>query len=177
MSKDKTNTDQSSTKPALPLGQILDLLEGEGYTDARFAGIDVPGIKKDEQFNPAERMKEDPDSLSFAHVLEDSLQDHGIFVGDLLCIDKTASPKTGDLVVSEAGGTVVHRFRHENGIYELQPLNQLLETICSEDPASFGIWGVVKQVMRTFEWDGRPDFHLNTESVSPPVEPEEKKNI
>lgn len=175
MSQEETNStsdDKSPTKPSLPLGKILDLLEDEGYTDGHFSGVDVPGIEKDEQFNPAKRMKEDPDSLSFAHVLEDSLGKLGILVGDLLCIDKTASPKTGDLVVSEAGGTVVHRFHHENGVYELQPVNQLLETIRSEDPASFGIWGVVKKVMRPFEWDGRLDFHLGPEPVLEIIEPE-----
>ena len=166
-----TSAEKSSTKPPLPLGKILDLLESEGYTGGRFVDLVVPGIEKDEQFNPAERMKMNPNSLSFAHVLEGSLEELGILVGDLLCIDKTAAPKTGDLVVANAAGAVVHWFHYENGIYELRPVNPLLESIRSKDPASFGIWGVVKLVMRTFEWEGRPDLHLGPETAWKIVEP------
>lgn len=169
MPKEEINpiqSDRDSTAPApstsLPLGRILDFLEEEGYTGGSFASVDLPGIEKDKHFNPAKRMKEDPDSLCFAHVLEESLKDLGVRIGDVLCIDKTAVPMIGDIVVADVDGPVVRRFHHENGVYELRPENPHMETIRSTDSASLEIWGVVKKVMRAFKWDGNPDFDLKS---------------
>lgn len=138
----------------LSLETIVEFLKEEGYTGGTFAAVDLPGVGNDDDFNPARRMKEDPDSLCYAHVLEDSLKGLGVLSGDLLCIDKKAVPEIGDLVVTMAEGikgTVIGRFHHENGRYELRPENPDMETIRTMDEKSLGIWGVVKKVLRSME--------------------------
>ena len=64
--------------------------------------------------------------------------------GDLLVVDKSKTPKTGDVVIACLDGAfTVKRLRHtEHGVW-LLPENKSFSEIRIEDGQEFCIWGVV----------------------------------
>ena len=71
--------------------------------------------------------------------------------GDLLIVDKSRTPKTGDVVIACLDGAfTVKRLRHtEHGVW-LLPENKSFPEIRIEDGQEFCIWGVVTACISQF---------------------------
>lgn len=74
----------------------------------------------------------------------DSMRDAGILDGDLLVVDRSIQPKSGDVVIAAIGGEfLVKRIRMESGSILLEAANEGYPTIEISSPEDFEVWGVV----------------------------------
>lgn len=92
------------------------------------------------------------ESTFFARVSGDSMQDAGIFDGDLAVVDKSLEPNTGDYVVAYIdGGFTIKEFRmDESGQFGwLIPHNKEFKPIRVSAADDFMVWGVVTHVMHS----------------------------
>lgn len=90
------------------------------------------------------------ESTFFARVSGDSMQDAGIFDGDLAIVDKSLEPRTGDYVVAYIdGGFTIKEFRmDESGQFGwLIPHNDSFKPLRVTAADDFMVWGVVTHVM------------------------------
>lgn len=77
----------------------------------------------------------------------DAMGETGINHGDVVAVDCTASPRSGDIVVVELNGTLlVRQFWRENGTTQLRVANPRYHHITVVPRDSFAVLGVVKGV-------------------------------
>ena len=90
-----------------------------------------------------------PASTYCAEVTGDSMKDCGIFDGDLLIVDKSLTPRSGNIAVCFLDGEfTVKKLRvTERGI-DLVPGNKDYPVIHVTEDNSFQIWGVVSHVIK-----------------------------
>jgi DNA polymerase V len=80
-----------------------------------------------------------------------SLENAGIFDGDILIVDKSLSPKQNDLVVAEyQGGFTAKRFKIQGDHIYLHPENDEFDDIIISERDSLSIFGVITGVVRTY---------------------------
>ena len=73
-----------------------------------------------------------------------SMVDFGIFPGDTLVVDRSISPKHGDIVmVNWEGGFTVKQLRTRAGRFELHSGNRANAPIIVPDDVELDVWGVV----------------------------------
>ena len=86
---------------------------------------------------PAEML---PDKEVFMlRVKGDSMVEAGIFNGDLIFVEKTATAENGEIVVALLDDSAaVKRFYKENGHYRLQPENSSMEPILADEVQILG---------------------------------------
>lgn len=92
----------------------------------------------------AELLIQHPDATFYARVEGSSMQDAGIDDGDILIVDKSLSPKNGDIAVCYLDGefTVKHIAIKKNEVW-LMPANKNYKPVKISEDNDFVIWGIV----------------------------------
>lgn len=85
-----------------------------------------------------------PASTFYGRVRGDSMQDAGVYDGDILIIDKSLEPQNGDMAVCFVDGefTIKH-IRIEKEVVWLLPANDRYKPIRVTGENDFLIWGIV----------------------------------
>lgn len=98
-----------------------------------------------------EELVHHPASTFFVRVEGDSMRDAGIHPGDLLVVDRSLTPKKGDVVLAivESEFTVKYFIPSSRGVV-LRPANDQYQDICIQATDDFEIWGVVTNSVRNF---------------------------
>ena len=87
----------------------------------------------------------------FVRVKGNSMVDAGIFDGDLLIVDKSLDPQSGDIIIAVVDGELtVKRLLQRNGSYILKPENSLFKDIVFKDGQELVVWGVVTSSVKKF---------------------------
>ena len=75
----------------------------------------------------------------------------GIFEGDLLVVDKSLTPSSGDIVIAAIDGELtVKRLIQRNGTVILKPENPRFKEIEFKDGQELQVWGVVTSTVKKF---------------------------
>lgn len=90
-----------------------------------------------------------PSSTFMGRVRGDSMRDAGIFTGDIVIIDKSLRPKSGDIAVCFIDGEFTIKYiKIESSSVLLVPANPDYPTITVGADNDFMIWGVVTYSIR-----------------------------
>ncbi|MCD0489677.1 translesion error-prone DNA polymerase V autoproteolytic subunit [Pedobacter sp. MC2016-14] len=89
-------------------------------------------------------LSKNPEAMFFARVAGDCMIGSGIFPNDLLAVDKSLNPTSGDVVVGIINNEFILRsyFCHEGKEY-LMPDSNYYKPIERNSETEFQIWGVV----------------------------------
>lgn len=95
-----------------------------------------------------EHLIRNPSATFFVKVTGDSMIDAGLYSGDTLVVDRSLTPKDGNIVIASINGElIVKRLKKlKNKIY-LLPENMNYESIEITDEMNFEVWGVVTTVI------------------------------
>lgn len=89
-----------------------------------------------------------PESTFYARVVGDSMVDDGVHQGDILVIDKSLEPRTGDMAVCVVNGEfTVKNLELAPDHVVLHPANADYPPITVTEADQFEIWGVVTYVI------------------------------
>lgn len=122
------------------------------YASRPQAGFPAPGDDQIEKIlDINDLVVDNPASTFFVRVEGDSMEDAGIFSGDVLVVDRAVEAKDGRIVVAAVNGEMlVKRLSRMNGQQVLLSENRKYEPIfLGEDEECF-IWGVVVGSVRQF---------------------------
>lgn len=87
----------------------------------------------------------------FVRAKGSSMVGAGIFDNDLLIVDKSLSPSSGDIVIAVVDGELtVKRLIQRGGQVILKPENPNFKEIEFKDGQELQIWGVVTSAIKTF---------------------------
>lgn len=85
-----------------------------------------------------------PASTFLGRVCGDSMQDAGVNDGDILVIDKSLEPQSGDMAVCFINGEFTLKYvRISKDVVWLQPANQAYQPIKVSGEDNFLVWGIV----------------------------------
>ena len=85
-----------------------------------------------------------PASTFYGRVRGDSMQDAGVYDGDILIIDKSLEPRNGDMAVCFVDGEFTIKYiKIEEKMIWLVPANEKYEAIKVTEENDFLIWGIV----------------------------------
>lgn len=85
-----------------------------------------------------------PNTTFFGRVNGDSMKDAGVDNGDILVIDKSLTPKTGDMAVCYIDGEFTIKYiRIESDVIWLIPANEAYLPIKVTPANDFMVWGIV----------------------------------
>jgi DNA polymerase V len=115
------------------------------FTERIHAGFESPATDyQEERIDLNNYVTKYPEATFYAKVFGDCMTGSGIYEGDLLVVDKSMSPKNGDVVVGILDGEFILRayFRYKNEEY-LMPDNPFYKAIKRTESTFFEIWGVV----------------------------------
>ena len=102
----------------------------------------------DTNFDISRFLIKKPAATFFVKAQGESMQDAGIFSGDLLVVDKSKNPQNGDVVIAFFDGEfTVKRFFQKADKIILKPENKKFADIHVDKYEDFQIWGVVKYVI------------------------------
>lgn len=89
-----------------------------------------------------------PESTFYGRVEGDSMEDRGIFEGDIMVIDKSLEPRNGDVAVCMVDGEYTVKFVefHADHVM-LIPANPAYRPLRVEADEQFDVWGVVTYVI------------------------------
>lgn len=89
-----------------------------------------------------------PESTFYGRVEGDSMEEAGIFDGDIMVIDRSVEPRDGDVAVCRVGGeyTVKYVELHSDHAI-LIPANPAYRPMRADAADGFGIWGIVTYVI------------------------------
>ncbi len=94
---------------------------------------------------------EHPLSTYFCRVNGDSMQDVGIYDGDLLVVDKSLTPINGSIAVCYVDGEfTLKKIKIEKDCCWLIPANQKYQPIKITEENNFKVWGIVKHAIKSF---------------------------
>ena len=80
----------------------------------------------------------------------DSMRDAGILHGDLLVVDRAATPVTGSVVVVAVNGEyTVKRLKRGTDCIWLEPANPLYKPVCVSVGQELHVFGVVRHAIHT----------------------------
>ncbi len=89
-----------------------------------------------------------PAHTFFVQLTEDTMVDEGIFLGDLLVVDRAAQPRNNTLIIAYLDGVfTLRRVRYEGDSVILHAANPEVLPVAIEPDMEFGIWGVVRDVL------------------------------
>lgn len=90
-----------------------------------------------------------PDATFYARVSGQSMEDEGIYDGDILIIDKSLNPKSGDIAVCYLDGEfTVKKIQIKNEECWLIPANPNYKPIRVTKDNDFVIWGIVTYTVK-----------------------------
>ncbi len=95
-----------------------------------------------------EHLIQHPSATFFVRVAGDSMTGAGIHDGDILIVDRSLEPESGNVVVAAVNGelTVKRLIRH-NGRCMLKPENDAFSCVDIPEQADVHIWGVATSVI------------------------------
>lgn len=98
-----------------------------------------------------EHLIQHKDSTFFVRAKGNSMVGAGIFDGDILVVDKSLEPGSGDIVVAVVEGefTVKYLVR-QGGDFLLKPANARYQDILLKDGQELQVWGVVTSTVKQF---------------------------
>ena len=107
------------------------------------------------EFLPALNINEllinDPPATFLVRVTGNSMENAGIFAGDLLVIDKGLTPRHGSIVIASVDGEfTVKRLYHKDARIALIAENPDYPAIEFQDGNELEVWGVVIGCVRRF---------------------------
>lgn len=113
------------------------------------AGVPITATEQLERYFPIPVSYAGNHELFMLRVSGESMINAGIFDGDYIIIEKRPDAQNGDIVAAMVDGTdaTVKTFYKENGHYRLQPENDYMDPIISDNVE---IIGKVKGVFRMF---------------------------
>lgn len=89
-----------------------------------------------------------PEATFFIRVEGDSMENAGIFSGDLLLVDRAIEPKENSIVVAALDGEfTVKRMKKIGSQWYLSPENKNYPAMPIQPEADFTVWGVVAYVI------------------------------
>jgi DNA polymerase V len=91
------------------------------------------------------------DATFFVRAKGNSMVGAGIFDGDLLVVDRSLTPSSGDIVIAVLDAELtVKRLIRRNGQVILKPENPDFAEIVLQDGQELQVWGVVTSATRKF---------------------------
>jgi len=91
-----------------------------------------------------------PAATFFVRVSGDSMSQASIHAGDILIVDRSISPKTGNIVIAVVEGELtVKRLKIQKNQYILVPENPNYQPLVITPEMDFNIWGVVTTVIHS----------------------------
>ena len=98
-----------------------------------------------------EHLIQHKDATFFVRAKGNSMVGAGIFDGDLLVVDKSLTPVSGDIVIAVVDGDLtVKRIIKRNATVILKPENPRFKDIEFKDGQELQIWGVVTSSVKKF---------------------------
>lgn len=115
------------------------------YTSRPAAGFPAPGDDEVEKaLDLNDLLIDNPDATFFVRVEGDSMEGARIFSGDILVVDRSITPRSGQIVVAAVyGEMVVKKLRIYSNRTELVSENEAYEPIVLGEADSCLVWGVV----------------------------------
>lgn len=115
------------------------------YAEAIHAGFESPDADYEEaRITLDDYVSHNPEATFFARVTGECMIGSGIFPDDLLVVDKSLTPSSGDIVVGILDNEFILRaYYKKNGVEYLMPDNQYFKPIQRNETTQFEIWGVV----------------------------------
>lgn len=110
------------------------------------AGFPSPAADYTDRIDITQEIIRHPDTTFYARIEGDSMQQAGIFSGDLVVIDRSLQASDGDFVAAYIDGEfTVKEFRSDpaNHCAWLIPHNDKYAKICVNEENAFVIWGVI----------------------------------
>lgn len=105
----------------------------------------------DRKIDLNQELIKNPAATFFVRVEGDSMQDAGIFSGDILIVDRSLSPKEGKIVVAVVNGEfTVKKIMRVKGKLFLVPENKKYPPIEITPEMDFMVWGVVSHAIHSF---------------------------
>lgn len=107
-----------------------------------------------------------PASTFYGRVVGDSMKDAGIFEGDILVIDKSLEPQTGDMAVCFIDGefTIKYIEIRRNTVW-LIPGNEAYAPLKVTSQNEFMIWGIVTYSIHNQQNKRAPALHSRKQST------------
>lgn len=136
------------------VGRICRCLPGDGRVfplagEAIQAGFPSPAedyLEKSLDLN--ELLAPCPEATFFVRVSGDSMVGAGIHDGDMLVVDRSRTPRSGNVVIAFLDGEfTVKRLRQTGEVLELVPENEGYSPIVVGPESDFEVWGVVRHVI------------------------------
>ena len=136
----------------IPQGQLTDITQAEqsspelALAEHLHAGFPSPAADCTERIDITRELIRHPETTFYARIDGDSMQDAGIFSGDLVVIDRSLQADDGDYVAAYIDGEfTVKEFRHDpsHRCAWLIPHNDKYSRIRVDEDDSFIIWGVI----------------------------------
>ena len=91
------------------------------------------------------------DSTFFVRAKGDSMVGAGIFDGDLLVVDRSLNPSSGDIVIAVLDAELtVKRLIRRDGMVILKPENPEFKEIVLKEGQELQVWGVVTSTTKKF---------------------------
>jgi DNA polymerase V len=91
------------------------------------------------------------DATFFVRAKGNSMVGAGIFDGDLLVVDRSLNPSSGDIVIAALDTELtVKRLIKRDGMVILQPENPEFQEIVLKDGQELQVWGVVTSTTKKF---------------------------
>lgn len=98
-----------------------------------------------------EHLIQNRDSTFFVRAKGNSMMGAGIFDGDLLVVDKSLTPSSGDIVIAVVDAELtVKRFIKRDGMVILKPENSKFKEIMLREGQELQVWGVVTSTTKKF---------------------------
>lgn len=92
-----------------------------------------------------------PQATFLLRVSGTSMQDAGIFDGDMLVVDKAIKPRHGHIVVAVVDGEFTVKYLHQRaGRTWLRAANPTFPDIRPKDGQTIEVWGVVSSCIKRF---------------------------
>ena len=113
------------------------------------AGFPSPAADYEEgKLDLNKHLVKNPAATFFVRVSGDSMVGAGIHDGDLLIVDRSKEPKTGNVVIAVLNGQLtVKRLRIRRGKLSLEPENTNYPVQQITQGMEFEVWGVVTNVI------------------------------
>ncbi len=97
-----------------------------------------------------EHLIKNPTATFFLRAASDALKKSGIFREDLLVVDRSAKPTSGDIVIAEIDGELsVRNYTENEQKIILSTDYSHIEFLLSENTKQIPIWGVVTTVIHS----------------------------
>lgn len=142
---------QTTNEPRLQAASMVP--GGISYGDLRVsAGFPSPAQDYlEERIDLNEALIRNPTATFLARIAGESMRDLGMYDGDLIVVDRSLTPRSGDVVLAWVqGGFTVKGFQVRGRRAFLVPAHPEYPELELAEDAGDGIWGVVTHVIRSF---------------------------